>query len=129
FHLGQFSTLVTQIETPGWVGADDFKYAIIALCIWGAEKARTEEAPLLVSPDAVTISTVHTAKGLEWAAVFIADVCARRFPSQRARSVPRVPFEGALLKRIDPRLIADNQNYDAERRLMYVALTRGERFL
>jgi DNA helicase-2/ATP-dependent DNA helicase PcrA len=129
FHLGQLSSLLTQIETPGWVSSQGYKYAVVALLIWGTQNARTEEAPLLVAPDAVTISTVHTAKGLEWPVVFVADIRARRFPSQRARSVPRVPFDEPLTEEIDPRLLADNDNYDAERRLMYVAITRAERFL
>jgi DNA helicase-2/ATP-dependent DNA helicase PcrA len=129
FHLGALSTLVKGIETPGWTDALDFRYQMIALCLWGARNARTEEAPLLVEPDAVTISTVHAAKGLEYAALFVADVCARRFPSQMARHQPTLPFDGPILKRIDPALLADNANYDDERRLMYVALTRAERYL
>src|SRR5438876_5729449 len=52
-----------------------------------------------------------------------------RFPSSQARRAESVPFEGDLLRAIDPTQLADNQNYDAERRLMYVALTRAERYL
>lgn len=129
FHLGQLSSLILSIETPGWTSADEFKYQIIALYLWGSQNARTEEAPLLVPPDAVTISTVHAVKGLEFAAVFLADVCARRFPSQFARRTPRLPFDGPILDRIRPSELADNDNYNGERRLMYVALTRAERYL
>jgi len=129
FHLGQLSSLIKGMEAPGWTAPGDFKYQLIALCQWGAQSARTEEAPLLVPPDAVTISTIHSAKGLEFAAVFLADVKARRFPSNRAKTRPELPFSGKLLKRIDPALLADNDNYDGERRLMYVALTRAERYL
>jgi DNA helicase-2/ATP-dependent DNA helicase PcrA len=129
FHLGQLSTLVTGIETPGWTSAQEFKYQVIALSQWGTQKARTEEAPLLVPPDAVTIITIHSAKGLEFPAVFLADVCARRFPSGYARQQPELPFDGPILKRIDPARLADNSNYDDERRLMYVALSRAERYL
>jgi DNA helicase-2/ATP-dependent DNA helicase PcrA len=129
FHLGQLSSLVKSIETPGWTSAGDFKYQMIALGLWGAQNARTEEAPLLVQPDAVLISTVHGAKGLEFGAVFLADVCSRRFPSQRARTQRHLPFDGPILKKVDPALLADNANLDQERRLMYVALTRAERYL
>lgn len=129
FHLGQLSTLVTGIESPGWTSPHEFKYQVIALCQWGTQKARTEEAPLLVPPDAVTISTIHSAKGLEFPAVFLADVCARRFPSGYARQPPKLPFDGPILQRIDPARLADNPNYDDERRLMYVALSRAERYL
>jgi DNA helicase-2/ATP-dependent DNA helicase PcrA len=129
FHLGALSGLVKGIETPGWNEPSDFKFQIIALCMWGTQNARTSEAPLLVPPDAVTISTIHAAKGLEYAAVFMADVTSRRFPSQNARRVDPVPYTGNILKTIDPRNLADNPNNDHERRLLYVALTRAERYL
>jgi DNA helicase-2/ATP-dependent DNA helicase PcrA len=129
FHLGQFSKLITSIERPGWTTSDGFRYQIIALANWGASKAKTEEAPLLVSPDAVTITTVHSAKGLQFPVVFLADVNARRFPSGYARRVDDLPFDGEVLEEIDPQLLADNENYDNERRLMYVAVTRAERYL
>ncbi len=129
FHLGQLSTLVKGIEAPGWNSPSDFKYQLIALALWGTSNARSAEAPFLVPPDAVTISTIHGVKGLEFAAVFLADVSARRFPSNRARTTPTLPFDGKILKTITPSTLSDNDNYDDERRLMYVALTRAERYL
>jgi DNA helicase-2/ATP-dependent DNA helicase PcrA len=129
FHLGQLSSIIKGIETPGWTNPQDFKYQIIALCQSAARDARTEEAPLLVPPDAVTIATIHSVKGLEYAAVFLADVCPSRFPSSKARSVPELPFGGPILQRINPNRLADDENHDGERRLMYVALTRAERYL
>lgn len=129
FHVGAFSTLIKGMETPGWTERSEFRWQIIGLCNWGADNARTDEAPLLVEPDAVRISTIHGAKGLEYAVVFLADLRAQRFPSSRARTRPNLPFEGALAQTIDAGQLADNRNYDAERRLMYVALTRAERFL
>jgi DNA helicase II / ATP-dependent DNA helicase PcrA len=129
YHLGALSKLVKGIETPGWTSAKGFKYQMIGLSLQGAQNGRAEEAPLLVPVDAVTISTIHGAKGLEYPAVFVADVKARRFPSQRARQIPDVPFDEPLLGRIDPTVLADNTNWDNERRLMYVAATRAERYL
>lgn len=129
FHLGQLSRLITSIETPGWTTADDLRYQIIALAIWGSSNARTAEAPLLVPPDAVTVTTVHSAKGLQFPVVFLADVNARRFPSVYAKTQERLPFSGEMLARINPSLLCDNSNYDNERRLMYVALTRAQRYL
>ena len=83
----------------------------------------------MVQPDAVTISTVHGAKGLEFPAVFLADVCAQRFPSSNASRPQKLPLSGQILEEIDVDSLADNPNYDGERRLMYVAATRSERFL
>ena len=129
FHLGALSGLITGIETPGWTSARDFKWQIIGLCQYGSEEGRTEEQPLMVRPEAVTISTVHGVKGLEFAAVFLADVNAQRFPSSRASQTPHLPLAGRIVKEIDVDGLADNDNHDGERRLMYVALTRSERFL
>jgi DNA helicase-2/ATP-dependent DNA helicase PcrA len=61
---------------------------------------KTEE-----SDDAVIISTVHQAKGLEWEAVFVAAVEAGVLPHSKA---------------------ADREE---ERRLAFVALTRAKRYL
>lgn len=129
FHLGALSGLITGIEMPGWTSAKNYPWELIGLCQYGAEEGRTEEQPLMVQPDAVTISTVHGVKGLEFAAIFLADVNALRFPSSRARIAPKLPFDGAITKKIDIGSLADNDNHDSERRLMYVALTRAERFL
>lgn len=129
FHVGQLSSLVKAIETSGWTPPDSLRWQLIALLNWGAGAARASESPLLVSPDAVTITTIHSAKGLEFAAVFLADVCARRFPSNFARQIPKVPFDEGAPDYVNPDHLADNENYDNERRLMYVALTRAERYL
>jgi DNA helicase-2/ATP-dependent DNA helicase PcrA len=121
--------MVTGIETPGWTSADDFTWQVIGLCQYGSEEGRTEEQPLMVQPEAVTISTIHSVKGLEFAAVFLADVCARRFPSQFAKRAVNLPVSQKFADAMQVGSLSDNDNYDGERRLMYVALTRAERFL
>lgn len=55
--------------------------------------------------DAVTLSTIHRAKGLEWQVVFVPDC-----------NDGTIPFSGSL-------------NLEEERRLFYVALTRTRRHL
>jgi DNA helicase II / ATP-dependent DNA helicase PcrA len=129
FHVGALSQLITGLETPGWTSARDFHWQVIGLCQFGAESGRAEEQPLMVQPDAVSISTIHAVKGLEFPAVFVADICAARFPSIRARVQAKLPLDKTALDAIDVASLADNANYDGERRLMYVALTRAERFL
>jgi DNA helicase-2/ATP-dependent DNA helicase PcrA len=129
FHLGALSGLITGIEMPGWTSAESYKWQIIGLSQYGAEEGRVEEQPLIVKPDAVTISTVQSVKGLEFAAIFLADVNAQRFPSSRARHQAKVPLSGRIVEEINIKGLSDNENHDGERRLMYVALTRAERFL
>jgi DNA helicase II / ATP-dependent DNA helicase PcrA len=129
FHLGALSGLITGLEMPGWTSTRDYPWQIIGLCQYGAEEGRTEEQPLMVRPVAVNISTVHGAKGLEYAAIFLADVRARVFPSSYASREPELPLSGQIEKDLDVSSLADNPNHDGERRLMYVAMTRAERFL
>ena len=129
FHLGALSGLITGLETPGWTSVSDYPWQIIGLCQYGAEEGRAEEQPLMVQPDAVNISTIHGVKGLEFAGVFLSDVCARRFPSSYASRKQQLPIAGKIVKELDIAGLADNENHDGERRLMYVAITRSERFL
>src|SRR5206468_7480705 len=118
FHLGVLSGLITGIETPGWTSAKDYYWQIIGLCQYGAQEGRAPEQPLMVQPDAVNISTIHAVKGLEFAAVFLADVRAQRFPSSMASRVPQLPIAGDIVPAIDVNGLADNKNHDGERRLM-----------
>lgn len=129
FHTGQLAALITGLETPGWVRPGDFKWQLIALTNWGSGNARSAEAPLLVPPNAVSILTIHAAKGLEFPVVFLADVAAYRFPSRFAKIPVALPFSGESSRNIDPASLADDNNNNAERRLMYVGLTRAERYL
>ncbi len=57
----------------------------------------------------ITLSTVHSAKGLEWDAVLIIDLVEERFPSRQA--------------------LQKAEDLEEERRLMYVACTRAREYL
>lgn len=61
------------------------------------------------SEGAVTVSTIHQAKGLEWPVVIITDLKEGTFPSNRSRK-----SEAGIIE---------------ERRLMYVAMTRAKDLL
>jgi DNA helicase-2/ATP-dependent DNA helicase PcrA len=74
--------------------------------------------------DAVDLTTVHRAKGLEWPVVFVPSLTAGRFPSTKTGRpqdwlVPRSAFAAARYEGSD----AD------ERRLFYVAMTRARDWL
>lgn len=56
--------------------------------------------------DHVVLSTVHSAKGLEWKAVLLIDLVEERFPSRHA--------------------LHNEESFEEERRLMYVACTRAK---
>ncbi len=75
-------------------------------------------------PEAVRIMTVHSAKGLEFACVFVVNMVDQRFPSRSRSEQIEIPQE--LVKEILPE---GDAHLMEERRLFYVAATRAKRFL
>jgi DNA helicase-2/ATP-dependent DNA helicase PcrA len=81
---------------------------------------------VLQRPDAVTISTIHKVKGLEYPVVFVVDVEAQRFPGNRRAYdgwIPAPVIQAALNRG------AYQKSRSEEARLFYTAVTRGERYL
>lgn len=74
--------------------------------------------------DAVDLTTVHRAKGLEWPAVFVPSITANRFPTTRT---------GRMQDWLVPRDRFDPARYEGsdgdERRLFFVAMTRARDWL
>jgi DNA helicase-2/ATP-dependent DNA helicase PcrA len=139
--LARFSALLVDYEsvrlrarpdpdTPGeQVGGQDrglWYYRNLAIHVinyaQGAYEGFDGEADFVLN--AVDLTTVHRAKGLEWPTVFVPSVTANRFPTTRtgvAQSwlVPQDAFNAARYEGSD----------GDERRLFYVALTRARDWL
>jgi DNA helicase-2/ATP-dependent DNA helicase PcrA len=82
----------------------------------------TSEAEL--DEDAVSVLTVHKAKGLEFGSVFLVGLIEDRFPGRERRE--RMPVPDGVLKENLP----GRENFlQEERRLFYVAMTRARRAL
>lgn len=81
----------------------------------GELPADTEEGP-----DTIKVTTVHSAKGLEWRYVFIVQLVDRRFPSVERHEAIELPKE--LIKETLPE---GDIHLQEERRLFYVGLTRA----
>jgi DNA helicase II / ATP-dependent DNA helicase PcrA len=79
---------------------------------------------LNVRQNAVHLSTVHKAKGLEWDYVFLLHCLDGKWGNNRTRDL--LPLPEGLLRNTD--LSTKEQNED-ERRLFYVALTRTKKQL
>lgn len=86
----------------------------------------TTQVELMSRPDAVTVSTVHKMKGLEFPVVFIVDVVQQRFPGRRSNYNGWLPLN--LIQNPLSRGLYQSNNA-GEARLFYTALTRAERFL
>ncbi len=100
---------------------------IFTLAEWLNLMLQMGDSPLAAEMDirdnnAVNILTVHSAKGLEFPVVFIANLVSDRFPTrERSEKIP-------LPKEIIKEKIPENSDFhlEEERRLFYVAITRAK---
>ncbi len=72
-------------------------------------------------PELVRVMTIHSAKGLEFRHVFIANLVDKRFPTIERRDP--IPLPDTLIKEKLPR---GDEHLEEERRLFYVAATRAK---
>ncbi len=89
------------------------------LLIEAGEDPGTAEADS--DADAVTVTTVHKAKGLEWPVVFMVSLLHNRFPHTRRKDPIELP--DTLVKEILP---SGDFHLQEERRLFYVGMTRAK---
>lgn len=126
--LGVFSGIILDVEKV-FVSIDtSSRYsAILNFLTHVAETGYdTSQVELMSRANAITISTVHKMKGLEYPVVFLVDVVNQRFPYKNSRYsgwLPNNLINNALLRGLY------QGNNAGEARLFYTALTRAERFL
>jgi len=112
--------------TPGqMVGGIDrgkWHYAWLAIYIqnWAKGSFEDFEGEEDVALDAVDVTTIHQAKGLEWPLVFVPSLTASRFPTKRMGQPRKWHIPGHLFHA--PRY---EGSLNDERRLFYVAMTRA----
>jgi DNA helicase-2/ATP-dependent DNA helicase PcrA len=127
-EIGVFSQIMQDVEAvfPSVDSTDRFKSILNFLSVVAEDGYDTSMTSLVSRPNAITMSTVHKMKGLEFPVVFIVDVENTRFPGKRRG------YEG-ILPQETIRQSLDRGAYQSTReeqaRLFYTALTRGERFL
>lgn len=126
--LGVFSGIILDIEKV-FVSIDSsYRYQTILNFLQNVAETGydTSLVELMSRPDAVTISTVHKMKGLEYPVVFLVDVVQQRFPESNRKYngwLPTNLIQDALSRGLY------QSNNAGEARLFYTALTRSERFL
>lgn len=128
YNLGKFSQLITDYEQIGYKTQHARCYERFAEFLvnhasdfYDEESSETAQ----VSVNAVQITTIHQAKGMQWPVVFIPCLRKNHFPMQRRGS--KVIFD--LIQDFVPRPERYRGSVEDERRLFYVALTRAEKYL
>ncbi|WP_223158042.1 ATP-dependent helicase [Thermomonas brevis] len=126
--IGLFSRILQDVEGVflSVDSADRFRSIVRFMENVAEDGYDTSTDDVVAKPDAVTISTVHQVKGLEFPVVFVVDVVPGRFPGKRSSYDGWIPEE----------LIGNSVGRgayigtsEAEARLFYTAMTRAERFL
>ncbi|MDH4617378.1 ATP-dependent DNA helicase [Brevibacillus sp. AY1] len=126
--LGVFSSIILDIEKV-YVSIDSpGRYREILNFLSNVAESGYDVSTLdvIAKPDAITISTIHKMKGLEYPVVFIVDVVNRRFPSDKSSYSGWLP--SSLMEEPVRRGAYCTTRQD-EARLFYTAMTRAERFL
>jgi DNA helicase-2/ATP-dependent DNA helicase PcrA len=129
YQLGKFSQAISDFEAIYFNTSPKEKYE--AFAGWLEHQAPDYYADSdadvgYATPDAVTLSTVHQAKGMQWPAVFVPCLRANRFPAKRQGGLN-------LFHVIPDTAVADADRYrgtlEDETRLFYVAVTRAQKYL
>lgn len=126
--IGLFSRMMQDVETV-YLSIDTaarFQQILNFLQNVAQSGYDTSTDDVLRRPDAVTVSTVHKMKGLEFPVVFVVDIERGRFPgSNRSYQgwLPTAVIQQALDRS------AYRGNPEEEIRLFYTAMTRAERYL
>jgi DNA helicase II / ATP-dependent DNA helicase PcrA len=129
YNLGKFSQAISDFEQINFQSAPQAKYdAFVKWLVFQAPDyyAESDADVGYATPDAVTIATVHQAKGMQWPVVFVPALRRNRFPS---------PRQGGLnvFHVIPVAAVPDADRYRGtvadEIRLFYVAVTRAQRYL
>jgi DNA helicase-2/ATP-dependent DNA helicase PcrA len=129
YQLGKFSQAISDFEQIYFNTSPAQKYDSFVkwLQYQAPDYCADSDANVgYAAPDAVTLATVHQAKGMQWPAVFIPCLRRNRFPSKRQGGL-------GLFHIIPDTAIDEADRYrgtvEDETRLFYVAVTRAQKYL
>lgn len=130
YQLGKFSQVISDFEAIHFSSSPQRKYeSFIGFLTFQAPQVyeESDDDAGYVQPDAVIISTVHRAKGLQWPAVFVPFLRQGRFPMRGVGGLQVIPHI------ISDAAVVNGARYKGgtadETRLFYVAVTRAQKFL
>ena len=126
-NLGRFNIILTDYETAAMLGGNERDWTrdtegLFEYITGHANGTYSEQiGEDLRGINAVQLTTIHQAKGLEWPIVFIPALMSNRFPSKNTGKRKRVMISRDLF---------NAERYEGtiedERRLFYVAATRAK---
>jgi len=129
YNMGMFSQVIEDFEVIHFRDKQEEKLTNFLNFLYHTAENHYSEGWLnrsIATPNAVTITTIHQAKGLEWPVVFLPRMNRNYFPPKGRGGLG--PWHI-----LNPELI---KNYEGlkgttedELRLLYVALTRSQKFL
>ena len=144
FHDGYADALLDIIQSLRDLTTTLTQDDLIRFIERGIEAGSTQEVSTIAGDNSVTVQTIHSAKGLEYPIVIVADLNEGQFPPQ-SRTSGTIRFEESVGLRqrkvyaehgeyphvydkwqYDVYRPCPGTDYDEERRLLYVAITRAE---
>ena len=130
YQLGKFSQVISDFEEIHFSSNPEAKYEAFFYFLERKAPGVYEEAEGeggYATPNAVTISTIHRSKGLQWPVVFIPYMRKNRFPMKAPGGLQAIPHIIPL------EAVEHGERYKGgladETRLFYVAATRAQKFL
>ncbi len=124
-ELNRFGTLFDDVksQSASFPDLDLFGY-VYNLGIMEENNLKLEEQVLIGNDDAVTLTTAHKSKGLEWQTVYIYRFADTHWGNKAKREMIKLP-DGIIVYED-----TDKEDKNAEeRRLFYVAMTRAKQNL
>jgi len=92
--------------------------------IYKNHQIKIQSKSLLNQQEAVYLSTVHSAKGMEWEHVFLINLVDKKWGNQRDNSKIKLP--SGIIKNTD---LSEKERNEDDRRIFYVALSRAKKQL
>lgn len=145
FNNNVSNALLNEID--GWIKTDLISVGELIRLI-DSSKKDTYEIELNQTREAVITQTIHAAKGLEYPVIILSNMNLSLFPNTRNNineifylPVPGLRFRKKFETKDEYSVICSNwksdvlikmfkpDNYDEERRLLYVAVTRAKQYL
>jgi DNA helicase-2/ATP-dependent DNA helicase PcrA len=121
-RLAKINTLFDEVKRMNRSDHNlDLKGFIENLEIMEENHIRIEESNYGVSRDAITLTTAHKSKGLEWEHIYIYKAIDGNWGNNKKAELISLPE--TLLKNVKP---SDKEKNEDERRLFYVAMTQGQ---